>query len=195
MTRLSSFKDKRVFLTGHTGFKGSWLALWLHTLGAQVTGYALPAPTKPSNFESSGIKSALKKHVEADIRDAKTLEREMAECQPDVVFHLAAQPLVRLSYAEPRETWEVNVIGTAAVLDAVRKLKKPCVVVVISSDKCYENREQVWGYRECDPMGGYDPYSASKGATELAILLNCASSQKNLDPRARSLGPCSSRKN
>lgn len=161
------FAGRSVLLTGHTGFKGSWLAIWLARLGAKVSGYALPPPTDPSNFAASGVQALLAHHTEGDIRDAARLRRAMDEAAPDVVFHLAAQPLVRQSYELPRETFEVNVIGTAAVLDAVRALGKPCAVVVVTSDKCYENIEQSWGYREIDPMGGHDPYSASKGAAEI----------------------------
>jgi len=160
------FAGRSVFLTGHTGFKGSWLAIWLHRLGARVTGYALP-PATPSNFLQSGVRDLLSKHHEADIRDLTLLERALRAAAPDVVFHLAAQALVRDSYARPRETFEVNVLGTVNLLDAVRALGKRCVVLVVTSDKCYENCEQVWGYREIDPLGGHDPYSASKGAAEI----------------------------
>ncbi len=165
----STFKNKRIFLTGHTGFKGSWLAVWLRRLGAEVYGYSLPPPTDPSNYALSRVHDLMHDETLADIRDRKTLRETMAAFKPDVVFHLAAQPLVRDSYAMPYETFEVNVMGTASVLDAVRATGRPCAVVCITTDKCYENREQVWGYRECDPMGGHDPYSASKGAAELLI--------------------------
>jgi CDP-glucose 4,6-dehydratase len=164
-----AFKNKRIFLTGHTGFKGSWLALWLHRLGASVYGYSLPPPTDPSNYALSGIRSLLCGETLADIRDREGLRRTLTGFKPDIVFHLAAQPLVRESYATPYETFDVNVMGTASLLDAVRELKQPCAVICITTDKCYENREQVWGYRECDPMGGHDPYSASKGAAEILI--------------------------
>jgi CDP-glucose 4,6-dehydratase len=156
-----------VFVTGHTGFKGSWLSLWLEKLGAQVTGYALPPPTEPSNFAVANVRSALVEHHEADLRDATKLEAAVCGAAPDVVFHLAAQPIVRESYVTPRETFEINVMGTVNLLEAVRKLNKACTVIVVTSDKCYENREHVWGYRETDPMGGHDPYSASKGAVEI----------------------------
>jgi CDP-glucose 4,6-dehydratase len=165
----SVFRGKRVFLTGHTGFKGSWLALWLHRLGADVYGYSLPPPTDPSNYALSNVRSLLSGETLGDIRDRTRMAKALAAFKPDVVFHLAAQPLVRESYTNPFETFEVNVMGTASVLDAVRNLKRPCAVVCVTTDKCYENREQVWGYRECDPMGGYDPYSASKGAAEVLI--------------------------
>jgi CDP-glucose 4,6-dehydratase len=158
---------KRVFLTGHTGFKGSWLTIWLHRLGAHVTGYALPPPTTPSNFVVSRVQELVDSHHEADIRDGARLGGAVNAADPDVVFHLAAQPVVRESYAHPRDTFEVNVIGTASLLDAVAARGKPCAVVVVTSDKCYENREHVWGYRETDPLGGHDPYSASKAAAEL----------------------------
>ncbi len=162
-----AFAGRSVFLTGHTGFKGSWLAIWLHRLGARVVGYSLPPPTTPSNFELSGVRDLLAAHHEADIRDGDGLKKALLDADPDVVFHLAAQALVRDGYARPRETFEVNAIGTASVLDVVRARGKPCVVLVITSDKCYAQREQAGGYREDDPMGGHDPYSASKGAAEL----------------------------
>lgn len=165
---LQAFENRKVVITGHTGFKGSWLTIWLHRLGARVTGYSLAPPTQPSNFEVSKVRELIQNHYEADIRDGERLTAAFRQAQPDVVFHLAAQPLVRESYRSPRETFETNVMGTINVLEAVRSLERPCAVLVITSDKCYENREQVWGYRECDPMGGHDPYSASKGATELA---------------------------
>jgi CDP-glucose 4,6-dehydratase len=158
---------RSVLVTGHTGFMGSWLVLWLNRLKARVTGYALQPPTVPSHFAVADIRSLLADHYEADIRDAARLGQAMRKAQPDVVLHLAAQPLVRESYRQPRETFDVNVIGTAGLLDAVRALGRPCTVIIVTSDKCYENREQAQGYREDDPMGGHDPYSASKGATEL----------------------------
>ena len=163
-----AFSGRSVFVTGHTGFKGSWLVLWLEKLGARVTGYALPPPTQPSHFELAGVKELCASHREADIRDAAQLQAAFEAAAPDVVFHLAAQSLVREAYRSPLETFDVNVMGTCHVLEAVRASDRPCVVIVVTSDKCYENRERVWGYREIDPMGGHDPYSASKGATELA---------------------------
>ncbi|MGA2619341.1 MAG: CDP-glucose 4,6-dehydratase [Thermoguttaceae bacterium] len=165
--QINVFAGRRVLVTGHTGFVGSWLAIWLARLGARVTGYSLPPPTVPSNFVAAGVRRLLASHWEGDLRDVERLERAVRRADPDVVFHLAAQSLVRTGYAQPRETLDVNVIGTAALLDAVRAHGKPCAVVVATSDKCYENREQVWGYRENDPLGGHDPYSASKGAAEL----------------------------
>jgi CDP-glucose 4,6-dehydratase len=158
-----------VLITGHTGFKGSWLSLWLSYLGAKVSGYSLPPPSQPSNFQLSRVEEILVNHYVGDIRDGAKLTTAIKLVQPQVIFHLAAQPLVHQSYNKPAETFEVNVLGTARLLDAVRSLEKPCAVLVITSDKCYENREQVWGYREIDPMGGHDPYSASKGATELLV--------------------------
>ena len=166
---LSIFLGKRVFVTGHTGFKGSWLTLWLHRLGAEVYGYSLPPPTEPSNYALSKVGGLLSGETVGDIRDRRLMREKLAAFKPDVVFHLAAQPLVRESYIAPYETFDVNVMGTASVLDAVRDFGQPCAVVCITTDKCYENREQVWGYRECDPMGGHDPYSASKGAAEILI--------------------------
>ena len=165
----AAFAKRSVFVTGHTGFKGSWLALWLSRLGARVTGYALAPPTQPSAFVAAGVRDVLTAHHEADIRDSVRLGQAMGECAPDVVLHLAAQPLVRASYEQPRETIEVNVVGTAGVLDAVRAYGRPCVVIVVTSDKCYDNREHVFGYRETDPLGGLDPYSASKGAAEIVV--------------------------
>ena len=158
---------KRAFVTGHTGFKGSWLTILLHRLGVCVTGYATAPPTSPSNFVVSRVQELLESHHEADIRDDARLKAAVNAANPDVVFHLAAQPIVRDSYARPRETFEVNVIGTAGLLDAIKARAKPCAVIVVTSDKCYENRDQVWGYRETDAMGGYDLYSASKGSAEL----------------------------
>jgi CDP-glucose 4,6-dehydratase len=162
-----TFAGRSVFVTGHTGFKGSWLAIWLSRLGARVTGYALPPPTEPSNFLASGVGDLLVEHHLADVRNADSLTQAIADARPDVIFHLAAQALVQESYQKPRETFDVNIMGTIGVLDAVRSAGRPCTVLVVTSDKCYENREHVWGYREIDPMGGYDPYSASKGAAEI----------------------------
>jgi CDP-glucose 4,6-dehydratase len=164
---VQGFSEKRVFLTGHTGFKGSWLAIWLHQLGARVTGYSTPPPTTPSNFVVSRVRELVDSHHDADVRDGTRLGAAVEAADPDVIFHLAAQPIVRESYAHPRETFEVNAIGTASLLDAVRARGKPCAVVIVTSDKCYENHEHVWGYRETDALGGHDPYSASKAATEL----------------------------
>lgn len=162
------YRGKRVLLTGHTGFKGSWLALWLQQLGAEITGLSIDIPTKPSLFELAEVERGLDHHF-GDVRDAALMEKLVAETNPDIIFHLAAQPLVRRSYAEPTETLATNVLGTANILEAVRKASQPCSVVVITSDKCYANVGQIWGYREIDPMGGHDPYSMSKGAAELVV--------------------------
>ena len=164
-----SFKGRSVFLTGHTGFKGSWLSLWLHRLGATVTGYSLAPPTEPSHFVASGVQDALAEHLHGDVRDADRLLAALKTSRPDVVLHLAAQALVQESYVQPRETFDVNIMGTLNLLECLRALRRPCAVVVVTSDKCYENREQVWGYRENDPLGGFDPYSASKGAAEIVV--------------------------
>lgn len=167
----NSFEGRSVFVTGHTGFKGSWLCLWLHRLGARVTGYALEPPTTPNNFTVSGIENLLSNHYIADVRDEGALHAALHDTRPDIVFHLAAQSVVSTGYESPRETFETNVIGIASLLDGVARLNRQCAVVVVTSDKCYENREQVWGYRENDPFGDYDPYGASKGAAE--ILVRC----------------------
>ncbi|PHS17449.1 MAG: CDP-glucose 4,6-dehydratase [Blastopirellula sp.] len=164
-----ALRGKSVFVTGHTGFKGSWLCLWLNHIGASVTGYALAPPTNPNHFSISNVQETLADHHEADIRDLKTLTAAIQQAKPDVVLHLAAQTVVRKSYEIPLETFEINVMGTANVLEAVRTLGHPCSVVCVTSDKCYENQEQVWGYRECDAMGEHDPYGGSKGAAELVI--------------------------
>lgn len=158
------YKGRRVLLTGHTGFKGSWLACWLNRLGAEVCGYALAPPTEPShwNLLKLGIRSET-----ADVRDARRLEEVFSSFRPEIVFHLAAQPLVRASYNDPVETYSTNVMGALNVLEACRKSESVRAVVNVTSDKCYENREWVWGYRENDRMGGYDPYSSSKGCSEL----------------------------
>jgi len=160
------YKNKRVLITGHTGFKGSWLAIWLKMLGAEVRGYALEPPSDPSNFEACGLQDKLI-HIHGDVRDHKHLLSVFQEYQPEFIFHLAAQPLVRFSYEEPRTTYETNVMGTVNVLEAARVTNSARVIINITSDKCYENKEWVWGYRENDPMGGYDPYSSSKGCAEL----------------------------
>jgi CDP-glucose 4,6-dehydratase len=165
---VNAWQGRRVFLTGHTGFKGAWLALWLHQVGAEVTGFALPPPTEPSLFARAGVGDTLT-HVVGDIRDLGAVTAAMREARPEVVFHLAAQPLVRLSYEEPVETYATNVMGTVHVLEAARRSRDVKAFVCITTDKCYENREWVWPYRESDPMGGHDPYSSSKGAAELVV--------------------------
>ncbi|TGU70055.1 CDP-glucose 4,6-dehydratase [Geomonas terrae] len=160
------FRGRRVFVTGHTGFKGAWLILWLHRLGAEVTGYALDPPTDPSLFGLAGLKE-LVHSVTGDVRDQGTLVRELVGARPEIVIHMAAQPLVRESYVNPVETYATNVMGTVHLLEAVRSAKEVRAVVNVTTDKCYENREWPWGYRENEPMGGYDPYSSSKGCSEL----------------------------
>ena len=163
------YRGKRVLVTGHTGFKGSWLSIWLHELGAEVIGVAQDPFTARDNFVLSGIGEKIKADLRADIRDGERIKAIFQEYQPEIVFHLAAQPLVRLSYDIPVETYETNVMGTIHVLEAVRSTDSVKVGVMITTDKCYENKEQIWGYRENEPMGGYDPYSSSKGAAEIAI--------------------------
>jgi len=160
------YNGKSVLLTGHTGFKGSWLALWLHELGARVTGFALPPNTVPSHFDLIGLKD-LVHHIEGDVRDLQSLIKAFDMARPEIVFHLAAQPIVRESYDDPKTTFDTNIGGTVNVLEAIRYCNSVKSAIVVTSDKCYENREWVWGYRENDPMGGHDPYSASKGATEI----------------------------
>jgi CDP-glucose 4,6-dehydratase len=160
------YAGKRVWLTGHTDFKGSWLGLWLKQLGATVGGYSLPAPTQPSLFELVGS-TAFSDHTEADVRDLPALEQSLRRFQPDLIFHLAAQPLVRASYSEPLETLHINALGTANMLEAVRRAESPANVIIVTTDKCYENRGWDYGYRECDPLGGHDVYSMSKAAAEL----------------------------
>ena len=160
------YKGKRVLVTGHTGFKGGWLSLWLHKLGASISGISLPAPTNPSLYDI--IKShCFKGEIECDVRNLDQLAKAVAQIQPDIVFHLAAQPLVRLSYSQPLETFHTNAVGTANLLESIRRAELPCTVIIVTSDKCYENREWEFAYRETDNLGGYDPYSMSKGATEL----------------------------
>jgi CDP-glucose 4,6-dehydratase len=163
-----AYKGKRVWLSGHTGFKGAWLAEWLLSLGAHVHGYALPPDSAQPLFGGLSLGPRLESEF-ADIRDAAAVRRSIADYQPDFVFHLAAQPLVRLSYEIPIETMATNVMGTAHVLDALRDLRQPCAAVMVTSDKCYENLETGRPYEEADPMGGRDPYSASKGMAELAV--------------------------
>lgn len=164
---LRFWRGKRVVVTGHTGFKGSWLSLWLLDLGARVTGIALNPDTEPALFEQLGLAGELEHRI-LDIRDADALRDAISSVKPDVVFHLAAQPLVRRSYREPLVTWQSNVLGSVHLLEALRGAKQACALVLVTSDKVYENREWELGYRECDPLGGIDPYSASKAATEIA---------------------------
>src|SRR5215472_2536825 len=170
----SFWKNRVVFLTGHTGFKGSWLSLWLSALGARITGYALAPPTQPNLFEQAGI-ARLARSIHGDIRDFPRLKAAVAECRPEVVIHLAAQSVVRRGYEDPIETYSSNVMGTVHLLEALRQLGEPCVVVNVTSDKCYENKEWLWGYRENDPLGGHDPYSNSKACAELVTSAFCDS--------------------
>ena len=164
-----AFKGKRVLVTGHTGFKGSWLSIWLHELGAEVIGVGLDPYSEKDNYVLSSIGNKIKADIRADIRDGQKMKEIFADYQPEIVFHLAAQPLVRLSYEIPVETYETNVMGSINIMEAARVTESVKVVVMITTDKCYENKEQIWGYRENEPMGGYDPYSSSKGAAEIAI--------------------------
>ena len=163
-----AYRGKTVWLSGHTGFKGSWLATWLLQLGARVHGFALEPSTTPSLFEQIGLGSELT-HEIGDVRDASAVASSLRRAAPDFVFHLAAQPLVRFSYEQPVETYDTNVMGTIHVLEALRSWQRPCAAVFITTDKCYENREWLYAYREEDPLGGYDPYSSSKAAAEIAI--------------------------
>lgn len=163
-----AYDGKRVLITGHTGFKGSWLTTWLLRLGARVAGYSLAPPTNPSLFRACGLIDRID-HTEADVRDGERLRETVSRWKPDFIFHLAAQPLVRDSYVMPVDTYDINVMGTVNLLDAVRRESHACSVVVVTSDKCYENREWEYGYREIDRLGGHDPYSASKAAMEIVV--------------------------
>lgn len=166
MTELSFWRGKRVLLTGHTGFKGSWLALWLQRLGAKLTGYALEPPTHPSLFELAGVAEGMTS-VLGDVRDYRHVAAVVRDVRPEIVIHMAAQSLVKQSYADPVATYATNVMGTVHVLEAIRCVGGVRAALIVTSDKCYENREWVWGYRENEAMGGYDPYSNSKGCAEL----------------------------
>jgi CDP-glucose 4,6-dehydratase len=166
MTRREFWAGKRVFLTGHTGFKGGWLSIWLKDLGADLTGFALSPPTNPSLFEVADVSSGMTSII-GDIRDAAVLTKALCDARPEIVIHMAAQPIVRLSYEQPVETYSTNVMGLVHLFEAVRKSPGVRAVVNVTSDKCYENKEWVWGYRESEPMGGHDPYSSSKGCAEL----------------------------
>ncbi len=161
------WKGKHVFLTGHTGFKGGWLSVWLSGMGAKVFGYALAPNTMPSFFDVVGVADLLEQNHIADIRDLAPLQLAMKQANPDVLIHMAAQPLVRYSYDNPLETFSTNVMGTANVLEAAREIEQLKAIVVVTTDKCYENQEWVWGYRENEPLGGADPYSSSKACAEL----------------------------
>lgn len=160
------WRGKRVFLTGHTGFKGSWLSLWLQSMGAELSGFALTPPTEPSLFEIAQVGKGMRSYV-GDIRDFDALQAALVESKPEIVIHMAAQPLVRYSYDHPVETYATNVMGTIHLLEALRKLDTVRAIVNVTTDKCYENQEWAWGYREHEPMGGYDPYSNSKACAEL----------------------------
>jgi CDP-glucose 4,6-dehydratase len=162
------WRGKRVLITGHTGFKGSWLSLWLQSLGAEVTGFALDPPTSPSLFESAGITNGVQS-VKGDVCDLTYLKSVTEECRPEIVLHMAAQSLVRVSYESPILTYQTNVMGTANLLEAVRSVPSVRAVVVVTTDKCYENNNWVWGYREVDRLGGHDPYSNSKACAELVV--------------------------
>lgn len=159
--------DKRVFLTGHTGFKGGWMTLWLASMGAKVTGYSLAPITSPNFFDVARINEDLEQSYIADIRNLEFLKKAVTDARPDIIIHMAAQPLVRYSYLNPVDTYSTNVMGTVNLLESVRATKSVRAVVVVTTDKCYENKGWVWGYRETDSMGGYDPYSNSKGCAEL----------------------------
>ena len=160
------WEEKTILITGHTGFKGSWLSIWLNMFGANLHGYALQPDTKPNMFETAGVKKIIKSNI-SDIRDYNKLLAVIKKCQPQIIFHLAAQPLVRQSYKDPLETYQTNVLGTANLLEAARFVKSVRAVIVITSDKCYENKESNYAYKESDPLGGFDPYSSSKACSEI----------------------------
>ncbi len=162
------WKNKKVLITGHTGFKGSWLSIWLNRLGADVYGYSLDPPTVPSLFVVAGLENKIHS-IKGDIRNIEGLKKAVLEAQPEIIFHMAAQPLVRLSYEQPLLTYETNVMGTANLLEAMRSCESVRSVVMITTDKCYDNKEWLWGYREFDELGGYDPYSSSKACSELVV--------------------------
>ncbi|EES88885.1 CDP-glucose 4,6-dehydratase [Helicobacter canadensis] len=161
------YKNKKIFITGHTGFKGSWLSLWLNLLGAKIYGYSLMPNTNPNHFKIINLQDKLAQNYFADINDLKKLEDAMVESDPEIIFHLAAQPLVRYSYKNPLETFQTNAMGTFNILNCARKLKSLKAIVIITTDKVYENKEWLWGYREDETLGGYDPYSASKACAEI----------------------------
>lgn len=169
LVSIDVYSGKRVLVTGHTGFKGSWLSIWLHQLGAEVHGVGLAPDTEPSLFEAAKVENLCKSSAIFDVRDGERMAKHVTEVSPEVVLHLAAQPLVRLSYAEPTMTFETNIVGTMNVLEAVRRAGKPTALVVVTTDKVYLNREWDLAYREEDPLGGYDPYSASKAAAEIVV--------------------------
>jgi CDP-glucose 4,6-dehydratase len=188
-----SFWDgRRVFVTGHTGFKGSWLTLWLQRLGAQITGFSIDAPTRPSLFDEAGVAAGIT-HIRGDVRDAAAVHEAMRTCRPEIVLHLAAQALVRQSYADPVGTYATNVMGTVHVLDAARHVDSVRAVVNVTSDKCYENRETVRGYVESDALGGHDPYSNSKGCADLVTSAYLRSFFASGQPGTRRVGVASAR--
>lgn len=186
------WKHKKVFITGHTGFKGSWLCLWLHRLGADVAGYALDPPTDPSLFELCRIREFVQSTI-ADVRDGEALKKALRAAQPEIVIHMAAQPLVRDSYKMPMETYAINVMGTVNLFEAVRATRSVRAVVNVTTDKCYENKEWVWGYRENEPLGGYDPYSNSKACSELVTSSYRSSYFNPKDHSAHGVGVASAR--
>ena len=167
-SNLGIYRDKSIVVTGHSGFKGSWLSIWLTELGAEVVGFSIDPPTKPNMFETTRLEEKIT-HVFGDVRDAQHLQSVFEKYEPEIVFHLAAQPIVRRSYREPSLTFETNVMGTVNVLEAVRQTKCAKTVIVVTSDKCYENKEADYAFKETDPIGGHDPYSASKGCAELVV--------------------------
>ncbi len=186
------WKNKSVLITGHTGFKGAWLSLWLNSLGANVSGYATEPPTSPSLFELASVGICMESTI-ADIRDFALLKRVFKSNQPEIVFHMAAQSLVRPSYNDPVETFTTNVIGTVNVLESIRKCKSVKAVVIVTSDKCYENRQWAWGYKENDPLGGYDPYSSSKACAELVTASFRSSFFNRKDPQGNGVSIASAR--
>ncbi|EAJ8140405.1 CDP-glucose 4,6-dehydratase [Campylobacter coli] len=181
------YKNKKVFISGHTGFKGSWLSLWLNYIGAKVYGYSLQPNTTPNHFEIINLQDKLAQNYFADINDLKKLEEAMIESDPEIIFHLAAQPLVRYSYKNPLETFQTNAMGTFNILSCARKLKNLKAIVIITTDKVYENKEWLWGYREDESLGGYDPYSASKACAEI-ITNSMRQSFFNIDVFGKSHG-------
>jgi len=191
-TLSKTYKNKKVLVTGHTGFKGSWLTIWLKELGADVIGYALDPETQPNNYAACKLENKMS-HVTGDIRNLDHLLQIFKKYKPEFVFHLAAQAIVRRSYVEPKMTFDTNVGGTVNILEAVRLNPSVKVFVNITSDKCYENREWIWGYRECDPMGGHDPYSASKGCAELIFSAYMKSFFSNSTSGDREIGMASAR--
>jgi CDP-glucose 4,6-dehydratase len=186
------YRNKKVLITGHTGFKGSWLTIWLKELGAEVIGYALDPPSEPNNFQTTKLQEKMI-HTHGDIRNLEQVIDIFKRYQPEFVFHLAAQPLVRLSYDKPKLTFDTNVGGTVNVFEAVRLIPGVKVLVNITSDKCYENKEWIWGYRENDPMGGHDPYSASKGCAELVFNAYLRSFFSECTAQSRAIGVASAR--